>query len=101
MLMSGMKVKLKKPPRMSHACGSISVMPECSNQRTIYFVYITEPENYIYCIYKIFCIHTFFDIVFCMSDHIFVLSDQNSDLAGQVSFQQKKCNLLTPQLNCT
>ena len=23
-----------KPPRVSHACGNISVMPECSNQRT-------------------------------------------------------------------
>ena len=25
-----------------------------------------------------------------MSDHIFVLSDQNSDLAGHMSFQKKK-----------
>ena len=33
-LMSGMKVKLKKPPSVSHARGNISVMPECSNQRT-------------------------------------------------------------------
>ena len=35
-LMSGMKAKLKKPLRVSHACGNISVMPECSNQRTIH-----------------------------------------------------------------
>ena len=30
-LMSAMEVKLKKPPRVSHACGNISAMPECSN----------------------------------------------------------------------
>ena len=30
-LMSVMEVKLKKPPRVSHTCGNISAMPECSN----------------------------------------------------------------------
>ena len=77
MLTSGTKVKLKWLTRASHACGNISVMPECSNQRTIYFVYIKEPELYI--LYS----HFFQFCFFCMSDHI-VLSDQNSDLAGHV-----------------
>ena len=39
------------------------------------------------------CIHLFFNFhffVFCMSDHILVLSDKNSDLAGHLSFQKKK-----------
>ena len=30
-LMSAMEVKLKKPTRVSHTCGNISAMPECSN----------------------------------------------------------------------
>ena len=28
--------------------------------------------------------------VFCMSDHIFVLADKSSDLAGHMVFQKKK-----------
>ena len=39
--------------------------------------------------------HFFFSIslslfFFCMSDYIFILSDQNSDLAGHMSLQKKK-----------
>ena len=44
------------------------------------------------------CIHFFFSIVlflvFGMPDHIFVLSDQNSDLAGHMSFQKKKIEII-------
>lgn len=42
-------------------------------------------------------IHHFFDFaffVFCMSEDIFVLSDQNGDLAGHMSFQRKKIKYL-------
>ena len=43
------------------------------------------------------CIHFFLIVlflVFGMSDHIFVLSHQNGDLAGHMSFQKKKIEII-------
>ena len=35
-----------------------------------------------------------------MSDHIFVLSDQNGDLVGHMSFEEKKLFAALPWLGC-
>ena len=40
-----------------------------------------------FCFFAFFCFLFFF---FCMSNYIFVLFDQGSDLPGHISFQKKK-----------
>ena len=54
--------------------------------------YIFFPFFFLYW-QNVICIHHFLDFalfVFCMSDHICVLSDRNSDLPGTCPFKRTK-----------
>ena len=62
----------------------------------IYIFFFFKQQNVYLCLF----VYLFFDFTFCsffcMSVHIFVLSDQNSDLIGHMSFQKKKKKIGSP-----
>ena len=58
-------------------------------QYFIIYMYFFQWQNfYLYSSFFDCAFWVFF--FFCMSDHIIVLPDQNSDLPGHMSFQKKK-----------